>query len=161
MMESCLCIFPLVSFLHLDIYETSFIEKHFLTIGQHGVGGTTCVVTVWKNVPRSGPQYLRDLCRGMKKCYGLVLADKHEDLDKLSVDIHEPPLDFKYSNAVNWILLKQVNVQQSHYSSIIILVNFLSFTRIMGQLWPHLIVLSVVCLRVKKYFPCLSVTSET
>ena len=80
-------------------------------LGQHNVGGTTCIVTVWKEVPETGSSYLRDLCHGMKRCYGIVLADSETDLDKVSADIYEPPLPFKYSTAANWILLKPINVQ--------------------------------------------------
>ena len=42
-------------------------ESLLHTPGQHDVGGTTCVVSVWKSVPASGPEFVRSLCRGMKR----------------------------------------------------------------------------------------------
>ena len=35
--------------------------------GQRDVGGATCVVTVWKSVPASGPGFVRNLCMGIKR----------------------------------------------------------------------------------------------
>ena len=41
-------------------------ESLLHTPGQHDVGGTTCVVTVWKSVPASGPVFVRSLCLGIR-----------------------------------------------------------------------------------------------
>ena len=71
-------------------------------------------MTVWKKVPEMGSQYLHDLCQGMKRCYGLVLVDSETDFDQVSADIYEPPLNYKFSTAANWILLKQINVQYKY-----------------------------------------------
>ena len=76
--------------------------------GQHDVGGTTCVVTVWKSVPPSGPEFQKNICKNKKRCFGLVFGASDADLDQLGANIYEPTLPFKYSRAVNWILLKPI-----------------------------------------------------
>ena len=85
----------------------------FSVAGQHDVGGSTCVASVWRSVPQSGPEYQRRLCQGKKRCYGLVLGDNDSDLEELAANIYEPTLPFKYSRAAVWILMKPVKVK--HY----------------------------------------------
>ena len=104
------------------------VEKclDLMSPGQHDVGGTTCVVTVWKSVPASGPEFVRSLCQGMKRwevtwpsgdlhllirCLGLVLGDADSDLEKLAANIYEPTLPFKFSRATNWVLIKPLRVR--------------------------------------------------
>ena len=66
------------------------------------------MVTVWKSVPTSGPEFQKSTCKDKKRCFGLVVGESNTDLDQLGANIYEPTLPFKYSRAVNWVLLKPI-----------------------------------------------------
>merc|ERR1712025_657846 len=74
----------------------SYTEDQELEIssGQHDVGGTTCILAVWKKVPQSAPEYLDKICQGTKRCFGMVLTDSDSDLDKIGENIYQPTLPF-------------------------------------------------------------------
>ena len=72
--------------------------------------GSTCVATLWSQVPSYGPEYQRRLCQGKKKCYGLVIVEQDTDMDAVAEEIYEPPLPFKYSRAAIWLIVKPLKV---------------------------------------------------
>ena len=62
-------------------------------------------MTLWATVPTTGPEYMQRVCKGKKRCLGLVFTGEGDNPGK---QIYEPPVPMIYSLPVIWVLVKKV-----------------------------------------------------